>query len=45
MPQHGEIDVESNRIFCNYWMTQKEFKDIHDYAIDNDEDKENMENN
>lgn len=45
MPQHGEFDLKSNRIFCDYWMTQKEFEDIHDYAIDNDEYKENIDDN
>ena len=33
MPQHGETDNETKKIYCGYWMTVKEWEDIHDYSI------------
>lgn len=33
MPQHGETDNETKKIYCGYWMTVEEWEDIHDYSI------------
>lgn len=33
MPYHGQIDSDTNKIFCSYWMTFEEWDDIHDYTI------------
>jgi tRNA G37 N-methylase Trm5 len=32
MPQHGDIEKETKRIFCGYWMTIEEWEDIHNYS-------------
>jgi hypothetical protein len=32
MPQHGEHDLQQQKWFCGYWMSQEEWLDIHDYA-------------
>lgn len=32
MPQHGEIDLTSKKVFCSHWMTQEEWDDIHGYS-------------
>ena len=33
MPQHGETDNETKKIYCGYWMTVEEWEDIHDYSV------------
>jgi tRNA G37 N-methylase Trm5 len=32
MPEHGDIEKETKKIFCGYWMTTEEWEDIHDYS-------------
>jgi len=32
MPQHGDYDSNSQLWYCQYWMDQEEWYDIHDYA-------------
>jgi hypothetical protein len=32
MPEHGEFDLQAQKWFCSYWMSQAEWEDIHDYA-------------
>jgi hypothetical protein len=32
MPQHGDTEKETKRIFCGYWMTIEEWEDIHNYS-------------
>jgi hypothetical protein len=32
MPVHGDYDQQQQKWFCKYWMTEKEWLDIHDYA-------------
>lgn len=32
MPQHGDIEKETKKIYCGYWMTMEEWEDIHDYS-------------
>ena len=33
MPQHGELDKDTKKVYCNYWMTLEEWDDIHNYGI------------
>jgi hypothetical protein len=33
MPQHGDVDKETKKIYCGYWMTLEEWDDIHDYSV------------
>jgi len=33
MPQqHGDSDLQQEKWFCGYWMSQEEWLDIHNYA-------------
>ncbi len=33
MPQqHGDSDLQQQKWFCGYWMSQEEWLDIHNYA-------------
>jgi len=32
MSQHGDHDPQLQKWYCSYWMTQKEWLEIHDYA-------------
>jgi hypothetical protein len=34
MPQHGDTNNETKKIYCGYWMTAEEWDDIHNYNID-----------
>jgi hypothetical protein len=33
MPQHGDIDKETKKIYCGYWMTVEEWQNIHSYWV------------
>jgi hypothetical protein len=33
MPQHGDIDKDSKKIYCGYWMTFEEWQTVHSYWI------------
>ncbi len=33
MPQHGDIEKGTKKIYCGYWMTIEEWEDIHNYSI------------
>jgi hypothetical protein len=33
MPEHGDIEKETKKIYCGYWMTIEEWEDIHNYSI------------
>jgi tritrans,polycis-undecaprenyl-diphosphate synthase [geranylgeranyl-diphosphate specific] len=35
MPEHGNYNSDSQKWFCNYWMTLQEWKDLHDYMPQN----------
>jgi hypothetical protein len=41
MPQHGETDNETKKAYCGYWMTVKEWEDIHDYSINENHEEPN----
>ena len=32
MPHHGEFDAKQTKWFCGYWLSEKEWDDIHDYS-------------
>jgi hypothetical protein len=32
MPQHGDYDLNQQKWYCSYWITQEEWLDIHDYV-------------
>ena len=32
MPQHGDYNSSTEKWYCSYWMTLREWEDIHDYA-------------
>lgn len=32
MPQHGDYDEKSVKWFCNRWLDNKEWLDIHGYS-------------
>lgn len=45
--QHGDYDLQQQKWFCGYWMTQDEWLEVHDYApptlaqeVADDEDEE-----
>jgi hypothetical protein len=46
MPQqHGDYDTQQQKWFCDYWMSQEEWLDIHNYApptLLQDEEKESV---
>ncbi|MBA3284057.1 MAG: hypothetical protein H0U27_03215 [Nitrosopumilus sp.] len=42
MPQHGETDNETKKIYCGYWMTVEEWEYIHDYSINGDFEELNI---
>jgi hypothetical protein len=33
MPQHGDIDKDTKKMYCGYWMTIEEWQDIHSYWV------------
>jgi len=33
MPQHGDIENETKKIYCGYWMTIEEWEEIHNYSV------------
>ena len=32
MPEHGDYDLQAQKWYCGYWMTEEQWFDIHDYA-------------
>ncbi len=45
VPQHGELDKATKKVYCNYWMTLEEWNDIHNYSIiENQEQKIKQQN-
>lgn len=42
MPTHGEMDKDNNKIYCGYWMSPKEWEEIHSYYLSY-EDSEKIE--
>ncbi len=30
--QHGDYDRGQQKWFCNYWMSEEEWLDVHDYS-------------
>ena len=42
MPQHGETDNETKKIYCGYWMTFEEWEDIHDYSLNENYEELNI---
>jgi hypothetical protein len=32
MPHHGDIEKETKKIYCGYWMAMEEWEDTHDYS-------------
>ena len=35
MPQHGDHDQDSNRWYCEYWMSLQEWNEVHHYSPSN----------
>lgn len=33
MPEHGDIDKDTKKMYCGYWMTIEEWQDVHSYMI------------
>jgi hypothetical protein len=41
MTEHGDYDSELKKWFCNYWMSEDEWMDIHSYSpLNASEEKE-----
>ena len=32
MPQHGDYDRGLKKWYCSYWMSLRQWEDIHDYS-------------
>ena len=40
MVQHGDIDPQTKRYFCGFWMSKEEFDEIHHYNIEDNNNED-----
>lgn len=45
MSEHGEFNKDTNKVYCNYWMTIEEWDDIHSYTINETPEQKMKEQN